>query len=283
MKNIILLVLFLLNVTCFSLVKTSEPACKFSKTEITDNLINLIYMNCYTYLGENSMQHGVVYYPNSNTPTYGISKIRGNYEIKIENKKTKDCIKGDCVDGEGVEQFYHSEKDIFLWKKEDKMITFTNYFGNFTFKGTFKNYLKYNGVLTDEKGKILAKYENGKETPTDYFYEKVKTIKNETLKKEEKDISDYYDKLDRESRQRQVEYSKNEKEELSKFINKMFTIGARDFYSCYRLCQKYGITYDCNSKCRDSMNINSSSSTPSFSTSPPINFYYLHGGGGYSY
>lgn len=279
MKKIALILLSFVNITCFSVINYSEPRCKYSKTETTEGLINQVYMNCYTYFGENSMQHGVVNYPNSNTPIYGISKVRGKYEIKIENKKSSECIKGDCINGDGIEQFYLSEKDIFLWEKEDKMVSYTNNFGTFTYKGTFKNFLKFNGMLADEKGKILAKYDNGKETPTPYFYEKIKTIREDTLKKERKDIVTYYEKLDTLSEQREMEYAKSEREELTKFINKMYNIGARDFNSCFRLCHRFNMSYNCGSKCQEAMNINYSSSTPRFSTSPPFDYgnliYYV--------
>ena len=83
--NIIYVLIFIINISCFNLVKTTEPKCNFTKISNSDGLINLTYMNCYTYYGDSAMKYGLVHYPNSSLPAYGISKVRGNYKFELKN------------------------------------------------------------------------------------------------------------------------------------------------------------------------------------------------------
>ena len=268
--KLILLVTIPYLFSCYNIVETRKALCEYSKIENSDGLINIKYMSCDTYYGDSSISHGVFKYPNSDIPSIEISKLRGYFEINNSGKKNNNCKKGDCINGDGIEEFDLVENDILHFKEkvtgksgrvENKMYDIEYEYGHLTYKGSYKNYLKYNGIVTDETGKVIANYVNGQETITLYFTDKKSTIKSDVIKRKEDYIINLlqreYGNLDNaymtERRDKRRKYLM---EEYGEFINTMYKLGARDLNSCIRLCNKHMVRSGCSTSCEQSMEIN---------------------------
>ena len=228
--------------SCFSYVVQNELPI-YNEKSLQDDEIEILYRSGDKFRGKKDMSYGI-YYSNDDKPQMGYSKDKEDFKYK--DGRPFWCYSGDCYNGEGIVR-YDSEV-----KKPDfiKSNYYLNKF-NIKFSGKFKNFKEFNGQYILYRNE----YKNDKYTDKEYI---VYSLKNGELT-ETKEFLSFQKMVDKEDIERDeidAKYQKRRREELSQFINKMFTVGARDLNSCIRLCNKYNIVKDCNSKCQDAMNSN---------------------------
>ncbi len=222
-KVILLIFIFSFNCSIVDIKSSSKSNLKIEK--IKEDYYKIILMNGWIYIGSKELSQGIFKKSEQSNPLYGITSKRGVF--KFINEKPEWCSSGNCIDGIG-ESYYSNDliKDY-----------------GFKFKGTFKNLEEFKGKI-DYEDKTCFDLIEGRLIEKPYFSILIK-------EKEKEELSDL--NYRREQKRIELEEQRND---LIQFINKMFNIGAKDYFSCVRLCTKYNITYNCNSKCQDAMNIN---------------------------
>ena len=217
---------------CKYYYKDNTVACSMGKCSEGD---------CYT-------GKGILSYPNGSSLEANFKK--GQIEGNISLKECGSGIHfiGILQDKTRKGKFTYPNGDIFVGtviygQRRGKGIL-TDINGR-VYEGNWVNDIRDGKFTIKEKdieSKRVITYIDGKDD------EEREKIRIEQLKRE----TEYYNSP-KGIRERERRARKNE---LVQFINKMYDLGAQEYYSCVVLCEKYRIKYNCSSECSDAMDIN---------------------------
>jgi hypothetical protein len=222
--------------SCLSYV-VQDNLPEYLEKDLGNNEIEIHYKDGDIFRGNKDMTYGI-FYSKDGKAKVGISKEYWG-EFKYRNELPEWCESGDCQNGEGVTN-PHDISNIVPSKLKDE-----GYLKKYLFKfsGKFKNFKGKDGQYTlnyNNKDYIILKMKDGNLIDTKDYLSFKKAVDKDLI----------------ESEKAEIKYREDQKKQLLQFINKMFDLGAQDYNSCVRLCERYKITYNCNSKCQDAMNIN---------------------------
>jgi len=264
MPLLILYILLTIN-SCSSVVMDDLP--RYFIRSIGEGKVEIQYRNGDKYIGNKDMTLGIFVSPQK-VIQMGISISRGKFKYK--NERPEWCSSGDCYNGQGetinsrskfIGQFKDFEEydgKYYLKMKKNKFEVDKRKSRQEIISETIGNTFTLDGS-TPPRNKEVEQIEyydeifmfdlvKGKSMePSPEYLSFMKSL--ETEQKEYQKKQDYEDRL-------YMERAKRDKEELNQFINKMYSLGARDLRSCTDLCIRYRITQGCSFKCAEAMNIN---------------------------